>query len=54
MVARGDWAVTSSCEAGDAPKAMVIQGAAEDVHWPDPKDRHAWQKAVLGMQPGGR
>ena len=52
--ARGDQAVASGREAGNAPEATVIPGAAEDICQPDSKDRHPHWKAAQGMQPGGR
>ena len=50
MVAGAGWdqAVTGSQEAGGALGAMSIPGAAEDAHWPDPKNRHPQWKATLG------
>ena len=52
--AGGDQAVTSEWEAGGAAEARAIPGATEDIHWPDPKNRHPWWKAAPGMHPGGR
>ena len=42
MVARagGNWVPVSSQEVGDGPEATVIPGAAGDVCWMDPKNRH--------------
>ena len=45
--------IAGGWEAGDAPEAMVVPGATEDVCWPDPKDGHPWWMSTLGIQPGG-
>ena len=49
----GDQAVTSSWEVEDAAEGTITPGTSEDFCWLDPNDRHPWQKATLGTQPGG-